>query len=207
LYEVDTYATDNAGNDETPSHSRLVYLDKTAPVATIVQPTATQYGHSDSFTISYSVSDGTGSGVKSSTPDIDGLTTLQDHTPVANNRKVYLLTALMLGTHTFSVNSVDNLNNAGSNSVTFSIVVTADSVKGDVKYFLSTGAITQDEGTSLLQKLNAAAAYRAKGDCKDANATYQAFINELRAQSGKKVSAAAAAIMIADAQYLIAHCP
>src|SRR4029077_5534951 len=26
LYEVDTYATDNAGNDEAP-HSRLVYLD------------------------------------------------------------------------------------------------------------------------------------------------------------------------------------
>jgi len=29
----------------------------------------------------------------------------------------------------------------------------------------------------------------------------------VQAQSGKKVSAQAAAIMIADAQYLIAHCP
>ena len=43
--------------------------------------------------------------------------------------------------------------------------------------------------------------------CKDANATYQAFINELRAQSGKKVSVQAVAIMTADAEYLIAHCP
>src|SRR5204862_2252332 len=43
------------------------------------------------------------------------------------------------------------------------------------------GAITLEVGSSLLQKLNAAVAYRAKRDCKDASATYQAFINELRA--------------------------
>ena len=48
---------------------------------------------------------------------------------------------------------------------------------------------------------------RARGKCKDASGSYQSFINELRAQSGKKVSPDAAAIMIADAQYLIEHCP
>jgi len=88
----------------------------------------------------------------------------------------------------------------------YEAVVTAVSIKGDEAYFLSIGAITLDEGTPFLSKLNAAEAYRAAGDCVDANATYGAFINELRAQSGKKVSAQAAAIMIADAQYLIAHC-
>ena len=210
LYEVDTYATDNAGNDETPSHSRLVYLDKTAPMATIVQPTATQYLHSDSFTISYSVSDGAGAGVKSATPNIDGLTTLYDGTTsvtVANGVTVKLLTELTVGTHTFNVYSVDNINNAGTNSVTFSIVVTAQSIIADVKYFRSIGAITQDEATSLLSKLNSAAKARAKGDCANAATIYTSFISELQAQSGKKVSAQAAAIMIADAQYLIAHCP
>ena len=208
LYEVDTYATDNAGNDEASAHVQLVYLDNTAPVATISAPAAQQYGHSDSFTISYSVSDGTGSGVKSAVPNIDGVTTLKDNTPVANNQKVYLLTALMLGTHTFTVNSVDNLNNAGSNSVTFSIVVTPDSIKGDVNQFLNSGKIKNSgEANSLLAKLNAAASARARGDCESAANNYQAFINELQAQSGKGVDAAAAAIMIADAQYLIAHCP
>jgi hypothetical protein len=34
-----------------------------------------------------------------------------------------------------------------------------------------------------------------------------AFISELSAQSGKGVDATAAAIMVADAQYLIVHCP
>jgi hypothetical protein len=43
--------------------------------------------------------------------------------------------------------------------------------------------------------------------CATAANIYQAFINELQAQSGKGVSASAAAIMIADAQYLITHCP
>ena len=114
---------------------------------------------------------------------------------------------MTVGSHTFSVSATDNLGNARSTSVTFTIVVTPDSIKDDVKYFRSIGAITLDEATSLLQKLNAAAAYRANRDCKDANATYQAFINELRAQSGKKVTVQAANIMIADAQYLIAHCP
>jgi hypothetical protein len=41
----------------------------------------------------------------------------------------------------------------------------------------------------------------------NANIVYQSFIGEVMAQTGKKVSAFAAAILIADAQYLIAHCP
>ena len=61
--------------------------------------------------------------------------------------------------------------------------------------------------SSLLQKLNASAAYRARGDCKDANIVYKAFVHELQAQSGKKVTVQAATILITDAQYLIAHCP
>jgi len=210
LYEVDTYATDNGGNDETPAHVQSVYLDTTAPVATIIAPVAKQYLHSDTFIISYSVTDGNGSGVKSAVPDIDGQTTLHDGTTtvtVANGLPVKLLTELTLGTHTFNLNSVDNVENADTATVTFSIIVTAQSIIAEVKYFRSIGAITQDEATSLLQKLNAAAAYRTKHDCKDANATYRNFINELRAQTGKKVTAQAASILIADAQYLIAHCP
>jgi hypothetical protein len=210
LYEVDTYATDNAGNDETPVHVQSVYLDTTPPVATITAPLAKQYLHSDTFMITYSVTDGNGSGVKSAVPDIDGQTTLHDGTTtvtVANNLIVKLLTELTLGTHTFNLNSVDNVDNADTATVTFSIIVTAQSIIAEVKYFRSIGAITQDEATSLLQKLSAAAAYRAKHDCRDANAIYKNFINELRAQTGKKVTAQAASILITDAQYLIAHCP
>jgi hypothetical protein len=209
-FEVDSYATDNAGNDESPAHVQTVYLDTTPPVTTISQPVAKQYLHSDTFTISYTVDDGTGSGVKSAIPDIDGKTTLSNGTTqytVANGLMVTLLTELTLGPHTFNVNSTDNVDNADTAAVTFSIIVTAQSIKDEVKYFRSIGAITQDEATSLLQKLNLAASYRTKHDCKDANSVYYNFIKELRAQTGKKVTAQAAAILIADAQYLIEHCP
>jgi hypothetical protein len=63
------------------------------------------------------------------------------------------------------------------------------------------------EANALLAKLNAAAKARAARNCTTAKNIYQAFISELQAQSGKDVDAVAAAIMIADAQYLIAHCP
>ena len=73
---------------------------------------------------------------------------------------------------------------------------------------MSNGAITFPNGAnSLRKKLEAAAAFRAAGDCGKAAAAYQAFINELMAQTGKKVTAAAASILIADAQYLMTHCP
>ena len=188
-------------------HVQLAYLDSTAPVTAITQPAATQYVHSDSFNINYSVSDGAGSGVKSSTPNIDGLTVLPDNTPVANNQTVNLLTALTLGTHTFTVDSVDNVNNPGSNSVTFTIIVTPDSIKDSVRQFLAAGKITQDEATSLLKKLNAAAKAWGKGSCARAANNYNSFINEVQAQKGKKIELTAAAILIGDAQYLIAHCP
>jgi hypothetical protein len=93
-------------------------------------------------------------------------------------------------------------------SVTFTIIVTAASIETDVTEFLAAGAIKNEgEATSLFAELNAAAAARARGQCSVAAHDYQAFINELLAQSGNGVDANAAAIMIADAQYLITHCP
>lgn len=187
-----------------------VDLDNVPPVTTITAPVAKEYLHSDFFVINYSVTDGNGSGVKSAIPNIDGKTTLYDGTTavtVANGLAVKLLTELRLGIHTFNVDSVDNLGNADTATITFSIIVTAQSIKDEVNYFRSIGAITQDKATSLLQKLNAAAAYRTKGNCKNMHVLYKNFINELRAQMGKKVTPQAAAILIADAQYLIVHCP
>jgi hypothetical protein len=45
--------------------------------------------------------------------------------------------------------------------------------------------------------------WSTRGNCSAAADIYQAFINELEAQSGKGVDAMAAAIMIADGRYLI----
>jgi hypothetical protein len=86
--------------------------------------------------------------------------------------------------------------------------VTAESIKADVAKFLAAGMIkTPGLATSLLAKLNGAADARARGRCSKAASLYRAFINELQAQSEVGVDPAAAGIMVADAEYLIAHCP
>ncbi|HKC84050.1 MAG TPA: hypothetical protein VKD46_08635, partial [bacterium] len=179
--------------------------DSRPPAIAITQPAATGYPHSATLVLDYAVTDAC-TGVASFTPTLDGSPTLSGH-GLADGQAIDLLTELALGPHTFTINAVDNVGNADSSSVTFTIVVTAESIKDDVRQFLASGAVTLDEGKSLLGQLDAAASARAKGDCATANRIYQAFIRELQAQSGKHVSAQAAAIMIADAQYLIAHCP
>ena len=202
------YSAESFGNLLEPRHFAIVVLDSTPPQITIAQPQAIQYTHSASLTLNYAADDGTGAGVQNTVAKIDGAATLPGGQSLADGQTIKLLTQLSLGTHVFTVDSVDNVNNASTRSVTFSIVVTSDSIKDDVTQFLSGGAIKNAGlANSLLAKLNAAAAARAAGDCSSAASIYEAFIREVSAQSGKGVDAAAAAIMIADAQYLIAHCP
>jgi hypothetical protein len=115
---------------------------------------------------------------------------------------------LALGPHTFKVDAVDNLGNPSSTSVTFSIIVTAQSIQDDVTQFVASGQITSsNEGNSLLSKLVSAAKARAANNCPNAKIIYLSFISEVQSQTGKKIDLAAAAIMIADANYLITHCP
>ncbi len=166
------------------------------------------YPHSAALTLGYSISDGTGSGVASSTATIDGATSLPGVPSLQNNQQIPLLTALALGSHTFKLVSTDNLNNSGSTSVTFTIVVTPASIEADVTQFLQLGAIKNAGlASTIMSNLVAAAAARQRGQCNTANNDYNAFINAVMAQSGKGITVSAANIMIADARYLISHCP
>lgn len=205
-YEVDTYATDASGNDESP-HVQMVSLDNTAPSITINQPTASAYPHSASITLDYSATDA-GSGVQSIIATLDGSSTTSTGKSLASGQVINLLTDVTLGSHTFTVTATDNVTNTAAQSVVFSVIVTADSIKADVDQFLASGKIdSQGLATALLAKLDAAAAARARGDCTTANNDYQAFINEVMAQAGKGIDPTAAQILIADANYLMTHCP
>lgn len=205
-YRVDLFATGKNGMVEV-THSTTVILDNTAPVIAIVQPTATEFPHSAILTLDFSASDGTGSGVATTTSTLDGSPTLNGR-GLPSGQVINLLLELALGPHAFAVQSADRVTNSSNASVTFTIVVTAESIKEDVNIFTSFGKI-KDPGTqtSLLATLTSAAAARARGNCTQAASLYQSFIRQLQAQSGKNVDADAAAIMIADAQFLISHCP
>src|SRR5262249_21735671 len=138
-YRIETLASDKAGNTEA-AHVQLVTLDNTAPVITINQPAATEYAHSAILTLNYTVSYGARSGVKSFTPTLDGATTLAGH-GLQSGQAITLLTELGLGTHTFAIAASDNLQNSSEKSVTFEVIVTPESIKEDVNFFLNAGNI------------------------------------------------------------------
>lgn len=184
-YEVDSYATDNAGNDES-SHSTNAALDAIPPVATIVQPMATQYGHSDPLPLGYSVSDGSGSGVNSFTPKMDGATAQQFGASLDSGQTLSLYST-QVGPHTFSVDSIDNVNNARTNSVTFTITVTFASLGKDVINLETLGCI-DNIGQSLTAKINAAQNLYGKGQIQTAINILAAAIYEVQAQAGKHIA-------------------
>jgi hypothetical protein len=206
-YTIEFFAQSADGVLED-THTKTVVLDNTPPVLAIAQPTAGDYVHSAVLTLDYSANDGSGSGVASVTARLDGSTTLAGH-GLDSGQAIPLLTELALGSHDFTVGAVDNLGNESAPAtVTFAIIVTAESIKDDVHQFFDAGKIRNGGlANSLLAKLNAAASARARGNCKAAANIYEAFIHELEAQSGNGVDTTAAAIMIADAEYLIGHCP
>jgi len=203
---VTFFAIDNAGNVEGPN-TITVRIDKLPPTLVIVQPAPTTYTHSETLVLDYSVSDTGGSGVDTFEALIDGSGLLAGH-GLPSGQSIDLLTELALGTHTFTVNAVDKAGNNASSSVTFEIIVTPESVKQDVDHFLAAGKVKHAGlANSLLAKLNAAASAYANGNCNTAANIYSAFIAEVQAQTGTGIDATAAAILIADAQYLINHCP
>jgi hypothetical protein len=207
-FVVEYYSIDGLGNVEAANVLTLA-MDNAAPVITINRPIAGQYSHDATLVLDYAVSDGAGVGRLSVVATMDGATALPDGRSLQGVPKaINLLTEMSLGSHTFHVTAADGLSNTSSYNFTFSIVATPTGIKSDVSQFLAAGAITSGPlANDLLKQLDAAAQARASGQCAAANASYSRFIGELRGQIGTGVGASAAAIMVADAQYLIGHCP
>lgn len=88
------------------------------------------------------------------------------------------------------------------------IAITPDSIISDVKSAVASGAIdNQGVGIALVAELNAAKAVRTRSDCAVAANIYQAFVNDVSAQSGKHIASATADQLVSEAKFLIANCP
>ena len=180
-------------------------VDKKAPEINIVQPVSSTYTHSATLVLEYSVTDG-GSGVAAVTATIDGSAILEGN-DLQSGQAINLLTALPLGPHTFAVDASDNVDNASpTESVTFTIIATPQSIMNAIEQLKESGAINNRIARSLLVKLGNAQKMWNSDQCGPAENIYQAFINEVQAQSEKKIEVEAAEILIADAVYLIEHC-
>jgi hemerythrin-like domain-containing protein len=75
-----------------------------------------------------------------------------------------------------------------------------------MNFFYSEGKIDNHGiANSLTQKLENVQKDLDKGKVKNAISQLEAFINEVQAQSGKHITTEAANLLIADAQWVIAH--
>jgi hypothetical protein len=163
---------DTAGNPA--SDSVTVKVDKTAPVVSYSGNVGT-YEVDQPVSISCSASDAL-SGVASDTcADVSG--------PAWS---------FGLGVHTASATATDNAGNTGSSSALFTVTVDATSLCTLVQTFSTKTGIAN----SLCVKLQAAAAAGARGQSKVRANDLGAFVDEVRAQSGKALTADRAALLV-----------
>ena len=211
--ETDTAATgsravcDLVANCSTVGPVGGIKVDKKAPVSVISSPAATAYLHNSTLTLGYTVTDG-GSGVATTGPTLDGAgdrrrtrTRERPGDQPADGGDVRL--PCVRGAH--GGRGRKHLRRLG--------VVPGDRHAGcrcATRWASSARTATspsRGSRSSLLAKLAAGAEQSRRGDCATAANQYAAFVNEVQAQAGKAIDNAVASILIADAQYLIAHCP
>lgn len=196
---------DTRGNCATAGPIYGNKIDKKAPVIQIIEPTEREYTHSDTLVLEYSATDA-GSGVKSTTGLMNGVETVGGET-IYTGQQIDLLTALPLGENTFSLHAEDQVNNVSTPAVvTFTIIVTPQSIIDAVNQLHALGEIKTNMRRPLLAKLENAQRKWEQEQCTPAQNMYGAFINHVQAQSDKHISVLAADILTTDAEYLIEQC-
>jgi hypothetical protein len=173
-------ATDAAGNTASASFTVTV-RDTTAPV----------YGTAPNVTAN--ATSPAGAVVTFATP------TATDAVGVVSNTCTPASgTTFPVGTTTVTCHAADAAGNVGTTTFTVTVVGAAGQIDALLQQVQS---ITPQPklGGSLPNKLLSAQASITAGDIQGACDTLQGFINEVNAQSGKKLTAADAAALIADA--------
>ena len=179
---------------------RLQFIyDVDPPVITITSPLdGNEYLNSDSLVLDFSATDAP-AGVKSISAALDGVA-------VVSGQVIDLWRFVAGSQHTLLVEAEDKAGNSTSASATFQVTATAASTQDTVNQLLQEGEI-QNAGiaNSLLKKLENIQSMINKGQVSAAIQALKAFIKEVTAQAGKKISAEAAALLIADAEWLMQH--
>lgn len=171
--------------------------DRLPPTIAIASPIAVDYLHTGAIAVSFSASDDA-SGIAAGSPSA----TL-DGAPITNGATLQPL-MLALGSHTLVVSAVDNAGNSASRAVTFQVKATIDSLTAAVNLYVGRGQIAAATSRSLLSLLSDAKAALARGSVTAARGDLVDFENKVKAQSGKGVAAAAALLLVADTDSVLA---
>jgi hypothetical protein len=121
--------------------------------------------------------------------------------------------AIGLVSHIASINDQTGAGVLGASTgtgiatIAFEPANAAPNLKADLQAAIASGAIDNaGVAGALLAELNAATAAQSRGQCSAAIRLYQAFINDLMAQSGKHVAAATATQLAGEAQFQMTQC-
>jgi hypothetical protein len=192
ISRVSGRATDNSGNVEAPPVSALVKIDTGSPALTLDSPVERDYLHTEALTLSFSAHDDV-SGLAGGSPSaaLDGV--------VESNGWTIQLLTLPLGAHTFIVSATDAAGNLSQRSRTFHVVATIRSLIAAVDVYGQQGRIAPTTLNTLNAKLNDAQDAFDRGNVTVVRNKLSDFIDAC----GKRVASDVAAVLIADAQYVI----
>jgi len=114
--------------------------------------------------------------------------------------------SLPRGTTTFTLVVNDGTEDSAPDTVEITVVASATGLASTVEQMFDEELIDDpDIRDSLLDKINVAINKMDQGKTKPAGNILNALINHINAQAGKHISQEAAAILIADAEYIIAN--
>jgi hypothetical protein len=175
---------------------RLSFItDTTPPVITVTTPQAITYQNAGTMTLDFSATDDI-AGVKWVNATLDGVA-------VTNGQVIKLYLYVPGTTHTLDVTAMDKAYNSASASVTFTVETSIQSLMSVVTSLYNDGKITSATVyKGLMDKLQAAV--KSKSPATTVN-LLKAFISQVKAQSGKAITPDAAQLLIANAQWLLAH--
>jgi hypothetical protein len=193
---IEARATTVSGTVESPAASAVVNIDSVGPGLTINAPQSRDYLHSDVLVLDLRAVDATsGLGAGSPAATLDGRA-------VADGDAVSLLT-MSLGSHTLTASATDIAGNSSQRTVTFRVIATIDSLIATVNFLAAQGGIDAQTSNGLLAKLNEAKAALAEGRLAVVRNKLSDFVSQVNAQTGRGVTADAAALLLADAQYIL----
>lgn len=179
-----------------PSWGIFSPLDTTPPEIVIVSPQGIV--STNTVDVLVSIVD-TDSGVDSYRYEIDG-------EEIPSSKTSLDLTYYEAGEHSFTVSAIDNVGNTNLVTVIFTYSPSIESLHDTIIQMTEDGAITK-LGSSLTDKLEEASLQIGAGNYDEALAILESFINQVLAQSGKKITTEAAELLIQQAEYLINSIP
>ncbi|MGB8646612.1 MAG: 5'-nucleotidase C-terminal domain-containing protein [Anaerolineae bacterium] len=177
--------------------------DANAPLISITSPTAKTYAQSATPLITVAVTDSP-AGVRTVWKKLDDATTARTNID---------LFEYMPGKHTFLVQATDNAGNFASKSVAFTINATVPSTIAGVTHYYNekkiTNATVRDNLIAKLKQVQSALGTNPGSATAAQKATaklrLQEFITMVKSQSGKAIDANTISLLVAEAQWIIAH--